>query len=45
MKPEFRKPDWKQIAAWCRTAAKRFWEVFTRRLWMKLLSLLLAILL
>ena len=45
MKPDFRKPDWKQIAAWCRTALQRFWKVFTRRLWMKLLSLLLAVLL
>ena len=45
MKPDFRKPDWRQIAAWCRTALKRFWKVFTRRLWMKLLSLLLAVLL
>ena len=45
MKPEFRKPDWKQIGAWCRTALRRFWTVFTRRLWMKLLSLLLAVLL
>lgn len=45
MKPEFRKPDWKQIAAWCRMALKRFWTVFTRRFWMKALSLLLAILL
>ena len=45
MKPDFHKPDWKQIAVWCRTALKRFWKVFTRRLWMKLLSLLLAVLL
>ena len=39
------KADWKRIAAWCRSAAKRFWTVFTRRFWMKLLSLLLAVLL
>ena len=45
MKPDFRKPDWNQIAAWCRTALKRFWKVCTRRLWMKALSLLLAVLL
>ena len=35
----------KRAGAWCAAAAKGFWEVLSRRIWMKLLSLLLAILL
>lgn len=45
MKLNLNKSSWKRIAAWCRDAAKRFWAIFTRRFWMKMLSLLLAILL
>lgn len=35
----------KRAREWCRTAAKGFWEMLSRRFWLKLLSFLLAILL
>lgn len=38
------KPWLRRIAAWFANAGKRFWTVLSRRFWMKLLSLLLAIL-
>ena len=38
------KPMLRRIAAWLASAGKRFWAVLSRRFWMKLLSLLLAIL-
>lgn len=37
--------DMKRIGGWIITGAKAFWKVLSRRTWMKLLSLLLAILL
>lgn len=37
--------DAKRIGGWIVTGAKAFWQVLSRRFWMKLLSLLLAILL
>ncbi len=45
MKLNLNNPNWMRVAAWFRDAARRFWAIFTRRFWMKLLSLLLAILL
>lgn len=48
MKIKMKKPDhvdMKRIGGWIVSAAKAFWQVLSRRLWMKLLSLLLAILL
>ena len=39
------KSDLRRAAAWIASRAKRLWKVLSRRLWMKLLSLLLAILL
>ena len=38
------KPWFRRIANWFSTAGKRFWTVLSRRFWMKLLSLVLAIL-
>ena len=37
--------DMKRISAWIVSAAKGFWKILSRRFWMKILSLLLAILL
>ena len=37
--------DMKRISAWIVTGAKSFWKILSRRFWMKILSLLLAILL
>lgn len=39
------KSDLRRAVAWIASRAKRLWKVLSRRLWMKLLSLLLAILL
>ena len=38
------KPMLRRFAAWIASAARRFWQVLSRRFWMKLLSLALAIL-
>ena len=38
------KPMLRRFAAWIVSAARRFWQVLSRRFWMKLLSLALAIL-
>ena len=40
-----KKPSWKGVREWTLTAARKFWAILSRRLWMKLLSFLLAILL
>ena len=37
--------DMKRVSTWMAGAAKRFWKILSRRFWMKVLSLLLAILL
>ena len=41
----FNNITYKRMLNWCISAGKRFWVVLSRRFWMKLLSLLLAILL
>lgn len=46
MKPEFsQNAKFKRIWSWIAQLAERFWAILSRRFWMKLLSLLLAILL
>lgn len=52
MKPNYRlnrsmlrRPTWKGFCAFCAELARKFWAILSRRLWMKLLSFLLAILL
>lgn len=39
------KPDFRRAKTWMRVQLNRLWQAITRRTWMKLLSLLLAILL
>lgn len=45
MKLDFKKMDIQRLPEWIVAAARRFWAVLSRRFWMKMLSLLLAILL